>query len=1069
MIINESQILEQSDIREVLSYYNINLNSRGKCACPIHNGKKDNFSVSGNMGTCFSTCGKTWFPVSFVQEYKGLSYPEALEEVAKICRIDVQYKKDIDRTKFIQQSKQERSVKERMAAQNLIVIKQYRDNFNQSIKEIFPTIQEIVVAGRRFTKEVLDNFQITHTGALNTFIANKLYKDKSPLVEIGIIKEGKNGDYEAFRNKILFPLFNHSGILVGFASRRNKQVYRYKIWDDKKDNFLQKIRVIEDTEKEKIKYINSPESILFKKKELLYGLYQNQKSIRNKGFCYIVEGYMDVLSLYQYDIKNTVASSGNAFTEEQAKLLKRYTNYCVVLFDGDEAGIKAANRTIEVLLKVGIFVTLCRLPEKEDPDSFIRRVGKDQFKQYTDTNGINGLVSLAMANWDESDPHKRTTSIKEAGRLLSLVKDNTEREQYIIELTDKKKMGSVRKLLLDEIVSNEKKKLKKSKLDSRQEIDIRSYGVFVKHNKYFVPFGTKGDSVAITNFIIKPIMLIKGSLRSQRLVEIVNEHNESFVLNIESDYFVELSSFKKIIENQGNFYYDAKPEHYIKIKKKIYAEMTLAYPINTLGYHKEGFFSWSNGISINGTFQPIDEYGLVHYKNDKYFLPAFSKINKNVKSDDQQNSYEEEKLFQYIEGDQDIHFRGWAKIFHRVHGDNGKIALAFYFASQFRDIIYQMFDFFPHLFLFGPSGSGKSYLAWSIMAMYGKPKQPFHLVHGTNVAFFRRLSQIRNGVAWFDEYSNDVHFRRVEALKAAYDGAGHEKGTMSNDNRTVVTHVNSACLISGQQQPTQDIALFKRCVSLNFRSGKNSLEDQQIGEKLKLIEKTGMFSQITNNLQKYRSFVQNNFGPLYDQIKSNFSSKLSEYNIEDRILKNHLILLTFVQLFQEELEFPFSYQEIENVIFQNIITQSESISKQDELSMFWEIIDYLIESGVLKHETDIIVETLSTVTIKIDGAKRSEKQTQVKHFTNPTTVIFIRFTKAHPEYLEHHRRKYNKQGLMKAALQYYLKISDAFIGNVKSKKFKGQAKACMVFKMEDMPIDLPLTKEITQDCDEPRF
>jgi DNA primase len=1027
MITNAEAIKDAVTIKEVLEVEQIKVDSRGRCTCPVHGGKDKNFSIKDGIGTCWSNCGgKSWDSVGLVMELRGLTYPEALETLAEMGNVRVEYAGG-NRSEIIEKAKIEKDRKTVLHDISKGVANYYFTNAYSGVQ-----LEAVDLDGRVYEFETLKKFGVSYTGDKGVLQRYRLDNQlgEADFVAIGLTRKKENTSWDAFQNRIIFPILDEKGRVCGFGGRKLKS----------------------DTNERSPKYVNSQQSLIYEKENILYGLYQTKRDIKDAEFAYIVEGYTDVLTCWEHGIKNVVASCGTALTYAQAKLLARYTERVVMLYDGDDAGVNAARKNVETLLKVGLHVEVVILSGNDDPDSFLRKHGADAFHVMVEVMKKNAVLWRVLEGFDEKDIFKKEQCTQLAADLLSHIDKQSLKDEYVSLIVKATKIQ--KKVLTDLLKEREGYKLDKtkSKLTIEQQRDVRDFGIYIDNNQYFQCSDVGSTGWGISNFIIKPIMLVIGSDKSWRLVEVINQYKRSFIADIQSDSFVEINAFKKEVERRGNYLYYGKPEIFTRVKAKLYAETPECYPIHTLGYHNAGFWTWGNGISVNGEFKAVNEYGIVEHDNTKYFLPAFSKV-RNSLSDDSENQYEDEREFIMVPG-KSVSFNEWTRRMVEVHGNNGMMGVAYYAATLFRDIIYNKFNYFPHLNLFGPPGAGKSFMAWSIQAMYGKPKTPFHLVQGTNVGFFRRLAKVRNGISWFDEYSNDVPFNRVEALKAAYDGVGHEKGDKDNANNVTRTKVKSACIVSGQQQPTQDVALFKRCISLNFPRFEKSDDRDTKGRALRDIEQTHRLSQITSMLCKFRPEVEELFARTFDEIRAEVSPILkNESTVEDRILNNHLIPLSIYKILAAHLEFSFSYEALRDFVVANIVEQSKSISNQDEMSVWWKMFSYLHEADLLKHNVDFIVQECDAVTIMAKG----EKGTQNKKFTEKKTILFLRFEKSHPLYLEYHKRQHSKNGLPESSLKYYLRGSDSFIGEVKAKKFNGQTKYCWAFDMSLTDLNLPLT------------
>jgi hypothetical protein len=266
--------------------------------------------------------------------------------------------------------------------------------------------------------------------------------------------------------------------------------------------------------------------------------------------------------------------------------------------------------------------------------------------------------------------------------------------------------------------------------------------------------------------------------------------------------------------------------------------------------------------------------------------------------------------------------------------------------------------------------------------------------------------------------------------------------------------VKSACIISGQQQPTQDVALFKRCISLNFPRFEKSDERDARGRALRDVEQTHRLGQITGILMKFRSTVESNFAQKFDEVRSEISPMMKgEASVEDRILNNYLIPMTIYKILSQFIEFDFDWKSLSQFAVKNIIAQSNAISSQDELSVWWKMFQYMADMDLIKHQSDFIVQETDSLTVVKGKAKG------ILSFDR-RTVVFVRFEKAHSLYLEAHKRQYSKNGLPESSLKYYLKGSPAFLGEIKAKKFNGLSKYCWAFDMDMAGVNMPLTQNV---------
>ncbi len=1032
MISNIQEIRDNSDILQIISTY-VGLKKQGsvyKGCCPFHEENTPSFVVYSNSGRykCFG-CGESGDAVSFLMDYKGMTFPEAIEKVAADSKVEIHYERKENRGEWIAKEK-ERSARAAQMSETLGFVAQYLYE-NTAFKHVASNIegkeQVLNIDGRLLNKSTVEAFQISfYKKELKLTELNAW--DAQILKETGMVKEGQHGQYDTFRNRLMFPIMAHTGKVIGFGGRKPSN----------------------DVNKENPKYINSQESEVYSKGKSLFGLFQNKKGIKDKGYAVLVEGYFDVVTPYDEGVQNLVATCGTALTDDQARLLKRYTDECYILRDGDEAGMKATLRDVETLIRAGLKVKVCFF-EEGDPDEFVRKHTGRGFLAFLEEKAMDAIVWRVMKDYDKTDIYKVEQSIKMAAKLLSDVKSPILRDEYIRLLTKSDKLGNVAKSIKAEMA--DLKKETNTDLNPKQVQDIIKYGVYEKDNKYFKSFDSDSPGQDISNFVVDPIMHIIGAKAAYRLVALKNQYGHKMVLEINTNNFVEIGPFKKEVESKGNFVFKGRPEDFTKVKSKIYDEMPLAYPIYTMGLHKEGFWTWANGLAVANKFYPVDEFGVVSYKDMKYYLPAFSTLADQIKSDDMDQSYEDEKFYVYTEGDPGISFKDWTLLLLHVYGENAYMAIGYYVAALFRDIVFERLDgMFPHLNFFGMPGTGKNQLAQSICAPFGKFRPPVHIVNATDAAFTRRISQMRNGIAWYDEYSNNIDHKRVEALKMFADGTGRAKAQMDNNQRTTSTPVNAACIVSGQQQPTLDIALFTRCISLSFGIREFSATKDK-HSKLKEIEKTGKLTSFTNQLQLHREYVKENYFEEFDKQLTIFKKKIAEHGqIMDRIVRSYVALITIVELMGKKVEFSFDINDMTKACINALVNQKDSVYAEDEVSVWWRLIEYFIANNIIEHGVDILVEYAYSESYDLDWHNKLGKET--KKYNPQKRLLYINFSKTHPEYLERHQRQRGVKGLDIKALQYYLKASEAFEGLKRGKKFGHASKGCYVFDANQIPFDI---------------
>jgi DNA primase len=406
------EVKNRMDILDVVGDF-VSLKRSGqnyKALSPFTNEKTPSFYVVPSKGIFkdFSS-GKGGDGITFVMEHEGMSYLEAIRFLAK--KYGVEIKEDI-RTPDDVAAQSERD--------SLYIVMNFAKDHYKTLLLHHDEGRSIGLSyfrERGFNDRVLEKFELGY--CLNDWHnleqeALKKGFSQGILEKAGLIVRKEDKVYDRFRGRVIFPVHNLSGKVVAFGAR------------------------ILTKEKDQPKYINSPETEIYHKSNVLYGLFQAKNEIRKHDFCYLVEGYTDVISLHLSGIENVVASSGTALTEEQIRLVRRFSENITVLFDGDAAGIKAALRGIDLVLKGGLNVRVVLLPDGEDPDSFSKKMGSTEFQQYLKDHTqdfISFKIDL-LSTEASNDPIKKADVIREIVSSIALIPDPIKRSVYIKETSD---------------------------------------------------------------------------------------------------------------------------------------------------------------------------------------------------------------------------------------------------------------------------------------------------------------------------------------------------------------------------------------------------------------------------------------------------------------------------------------------------------------------------------------------------------------------------------------------------------------------------------------------------------
>jgi len=451
------QILDAAEIADVVGDF-VTLKRRGTSMiglCPFHNEKTPSFNVSQAKGIykCFG-CGKGGSSVNFIMEHEHLSYVDALKWLANKYNIPIREKEESPE-----------DVIERNDRESQLIVSEFAQKYFSN--QLWETNSGRLIGlsylrQRGMRDDIIRKFGIGYCPEGKDTMTNEALKEgfkMEYLEKTGLTIKREEWVRDRFAGRMMFPIHGISGRVIGFGGRTLTQ------------------------DKTIAKYLNSPESDIYHKSRVLYGIFQAKKSIIQEDKCYLVEGYTDVTSLHQSGIENVVASSGTSLTIDQIRLIRRFTNNVTIIYDGDQAGIKASMRGIDMVLEEGINVKVLPLPEGEDPDSFSRSMSASQLADYirdNETNFIRFKTKLLLAGV-ENDPISRAKLITDIVSSISVIPDEIVRSEYLKEcsrLLDVRETvlyNEIRKLKVkseDEMIKHQERELLKEANIKSQPISI---------------------------------------------------------------------------------------------------------------------------------------------------------------------------------------------------------------------------------------------------------------------------------------------------------------------------------------------------------------------------------------------------------------------------------------------------------------------------------------------------------------------------------------------------------------------------------------------------------------------
>ena len=995
-------VLFAANMKDVAESCGLKLRRSGavlyKACCPFHEEKDGSFMVNTkyNRWHCYG-CERKGNTIDFLMELRGLSFPEAVKLLAGQYGIIIEER---------QPSKEEEQ-KEKERQRQKTIYEEAARFYQQRLKE---TPEALQYAKGRFNDETIEAFRIGYAPRE----PNELYRhlrQKGFLVETldgcDLFRERKDHSvYDLFRDRLMFPIFNPYGNVTAFSGRA--------------------LHPSDDTPK----YINSAESVMYTKGATLYGMNFAFRHIRSADMSVLVEGNADTVKMHQLGVCNVVAPCGTSLTDEQIRQLGRASKNVTLMLDGDEAGRKATERNGKRLVESGMDVYVLAIPPKEDgtkqdPDSFF--TSKEQFDTFQSEQAKMFLVAFAETRKKacEDDPIARARTVREIASLF-LNRPATERGELANQLA---KVIPGKMLWKDTIKQLEETRRREEKLEKdnakmalvgktqEQEELIRKYGFYTENCCYWF-YSLKGDSFFKgSNFTMEPLFHIVSTINAKRLYRLKNVYGKSEVLEFSQKDLISIAAFRLRCESLGNFLFEGGEHGLNKIKAYLYDNTKTCREVTQLGWQKQGFFAWSNGITVDGEFRPLGELGVAEHNGEHYYIPALSSFYR-----------EEDTLFQFerkfVHRAGDITLFAFTDRLLKVYGDNAIAGIGFYFATLFRDIIIAQHRFFPILNIFGPKGTGKSEMALTLLKLFGDLPVGINMTNSTVPAMADHVAHTRNTLCHIDEYKNSLEFEKIEFLKGLWDGVGRSRMNMEKDRKKEMTAVDAGIMLTGQEMATADNALFSRVLFLSVSKTEFSESERARFEELKGIEKQGL-THITNHLLKLRRLFLDEYAPSYNEAMSDVRPHITG-QVEDRILKNWCVVLTALKVVTRTEALPFTYEKAVRTFADMIMRQNGDVVAGNEVSDFWSTYQELFSSGIIEKDFDFQVKTVEDLKTNVGTVSGAVKVL----FMNPNRIFGL---------YAQQKRSANEKRLPKDSLKYYLKNSPEYLGQ-QQKRFRRNMK-----------------------------
>ena len=906
--------------------YKILSNGTAKGLSPFVNERTPSFVVSNvkMIWKDFASGRAGKSVIDFIQAYKNLDFPEAVKLSCEVLNIPIEYEKETEAQKAKRQEK--KSLLEILQD----VKKNYLENFPK-LSHAQKYMQE-----RGFSQELLEDFEIGYALA-GMYEVLKERGQVSEGVALGVLKAYQNGGYyDFFKGRIIFPISDKHGHCVGFGGR-----------------------VMPSEAKEGTpKYLNSPESEVFHKSELLYGFHLARNSMAQCGEVYLVEGYTDVMRMHQIGLRNCVATLGTALSAQHLAEIKKLCKKLIIFRDSDKAGETAAYRDMGLALEAGLFVERVVFPSesKEDPDSIGQREGAMALIEAARCDAVlhylQGAYEEALVRADTKgkkvilmpEDKKRLSDL--ALELIGKIPDVVTREAYMeqvkarfgikvaIEKPKEKPKEEVQSLteilnsLRGDIDPLEDYQFPKEVEDpSVYKNEILEYGVFQHANRIYCNTGSAFYDVS--NFSIEIIQHMQDEQFPMKLIRICNVHGVEKIFDVLSEKINTLNSFKNVVTSYGNFSFSGSAAQHERLLRYLFDRMGTGRKIDVLGWQAEGFWVWNNKIVIPGLREEaINSEGLFKYQNDSYYIPS---ANKNFEKN--MYKYGAQKKFRSIPTE--VSLPQYLKQLYKVHRGHAITGILFGIGSLFQDIVVSCTGFFPILFYFGPASTGKDNICEAIQSFVGQPQTAIQLEGSASTikAQIREFAQFSNGISQLSEYKRGNP--QVDGIiKGLWDRRGYKRGSIESRVAVDEVPIISSTLLTGNDSPDAE-ALITRLIWEEMKTQEFSDEAKAAYNKLKDMCRRGV-SGISDWLLHKRAVFQEHFLEVYREKKRLLSEREAIKGVPVRMIDNLAVLYAVYGIFEREGIFPFWQEDMERHFDSLIENQRRKIESDSVYQRFWD-------------------------------------------------------------------------------------------------------------------------------------
>ena len=888
----------------VISYYQQLKPQSGRHTglCPFHDDHKTgSFYVFEHTNTykCFS-CGAFGDPIRYVMERNRVSFYDAIQDIAQKAGILI----EVENSRLSPQEQAAAAQKKHSVEQALLAAQDYFQQHRQKGHEY--------LAGRGFREETASFFGLGYAPDYNHF--TRLHAEA--YVQADLVKEKEDKRYDTLRDRLTIPLHNRHGQLIGFAGRAlNPEAHA--------------------------KYLNPTDTPLYSKKETLYNLNNAQRAMKADDRVYIVEGYPNVWRAYEHGILNIVATCGTSLTKEQISILLRYTKNVVLVYDGDQAGQKAFYRSLPILLAAGAYVRLVEMPEGLDLDEVLKDPEAARFTPPLRDNE-KSWEELYIRKWQQlhedgkEDLEKNVALTNEVANLICQIPDPISAKQHTDKLS--KTFKSLRKA----VALKEKARQNGDEDEEIKRVTMSETGTWIMNQR--------GVLQPVCDYQIKLLyqLTIPNTEDCDWILELKRKDQQPEIVVVPNRDMVSVQAIETAFYAR-RYAIDLEQKQARYLRAYLLEQgLKVAYRVDKLGYDQQsGLFFYANVAydPVNKRVLKPNDLDIVDTPQCGYFMPYVDQLRSP-----------KDKIVIRHDPEQKMDLSEVSRFVVQSWGETESLAIAFYIATLYMDIIVRKLRNFPILFLKGPGGSGKSELAKLLMDFAG-PGVGDKISVGANsstAAMKEVFSAYSNICVHLEDYSRSQNIPELSDFLVLLFDRNFRK-TMDMDNRKQVRIMEPAasCVVSSNAPPLEDgsEALASRLIYLQLGQNKRETEDKIDFIKTRERLKAKNWTSITNFLLGYRSAIEETFDSHYKRIIDKLSKDLKALNLEvnDRIIASYATILAPIHELYDRgvvanfLPYDNLSEAMYNIAKENIKKQQQSLVSVSPLQEFWGTFQDLVD------------------------------------------------------------------------------------------------------------------------------